>query len=96
MRGEQLARQWHILIFLSTSTQGKRLGQIAEEVECGERNVRRDLEALANAGFAIYAEKLGQTTVWKMSDIMRATPPIPLTTAEIIAMLLAESEQVGS
>lgn len=96
MRGDQLSRQWRILLYLSNSTTGRRLKQIAEEAECSERNVRRDILALQNAGFAIYQDKIGQSTVWKMSDAFRQNPPLPLTTVEIIALLLAETELRGS
>lgn len=96
MRGDQLSRQWRLLLYLSNSAQGKRLKQIAEEVECSERNARRDIVALQAAGFAIYSEKVGQSTVWKMSDAFRQNPPIPLSTVEIIALLLAESELRGA
>ncbi len=96
MRGEQLARQWRILMYLGNSQLGKRLSQIAEEVECSERNVRRDLVALEEAGFGVYREKLGQSTVWKSTEAFRSNPPIPLTPMEIIAILLAETELRGS
>lgn len=96
MRGDQLARQWRILMYLSNSMMGRRLNQIAEEAECSERNVRRDIEALQAAGFAIYSEKLGQSTVWKMPEAFRQNPPLPLTLMEIFALLLAETELRGS
>jgi len=92
MRGDQLARQWHILQFLSNSSQGRHLNKIADEVGCSPRNVRRDLLALQEAGFSIYQEKQGQTTLWKMSDSFNSNPPIPLTLMEIVALLLVETE----
>ncbi len=96
MRGDQLARQWRILVFLSNSMLGRRLSQISEEAECSERNARRDLDALMAAGFPIYTDKVGQTTVWKMSETLSSNPPIPLTTSEMIALLLAETELCNS
>lgn len=96
MRGDQLTRQWRLLMYLSNSVQGRRLKQIAEEIECSERNVRRDIVALQAAGFAIYSEKLGQTTVWKMPEALQRNSPLPLTTMEIFALLMAETELSGS
>lgn len=96
MRGDQLTRQWRLLMYLSNSVHGRRLAQIAEEIECSERNVRRDIVALQAAGFAIYSEKLGQTTVWKMPEALQGHSPLPLTTMEIFALLLAETELSGS
>ncbi len=96
MRGEQLARQWRILMYLENSMYGRRLNQIAEEAECSERNVRRDLAALQAAGFAIYSEKVGQSTVWKVAESVRQHTPLPLTPTELFAIMLAETEFRGS
>jgi len=75
---------------------GRRLQEIAQEVECSERNVRRDIFALQHAGFAIYQDKAGQSSLWKMPDAFNQNPPIPLTALEVLAMLLAETELRGS
>lgn len=96
MRGDQLARQWRILMYLANSMMGRRLSQIAEEAECSERNVRRDLAALQAAGFAIYSEKVGQSTVWKVAESVRQHAPLPLTPTELFAIMLAETELRGS
>jgi predicted DNA-binding transcriptional regulator YafY len=92
VRGEQLARQWRILQYLSNNSRGRHIDQIANEVGCSPRNVRRDLLALQEAGFGLYTEKHGQTTLWKTSDAFSNNPPIPLTLMEIVALLLAETE----
>lgn len=92
MRGEQLARQWHILQYLSNSHNGRHIDQIAAEVGCSSRSVRRDIVALQEAGFGIYSEKTGQSTRYKISDAIANNPPIPLTLMEIVALLMAEAE----
>lgn len=92
MRGEQLARQWRILMFLYNSRRGRHLSEIAEYVQTSDRNIRRDLNALREAGFFIDTEKAGQSTLWKVSDVTQSTPPIPLTMREIITLILIDAE----
>ena len=92
MRGDQLTRQWVILMHLSNSTNGKLIEQIAREAGCGTRTARRDILALQRAGFAIYTEKQGQSTLWKTSDEFRKVPPIPITLPETVALLLIHAQ----
>jgi len=57
-RGDQLARQWRIIQTLVSSKHGKAVADLVKEENCHPRTIYRDLEALQEAGFPIYSERL--------------------------------------
>jgi predicted DNA-binding transcriptional regulator YafY len=84
-RGEQLARQWKILQYLSLSRYGKSVQELADHLECRTRTIYRDLNALYDAGFPVYSEKINHKNLWTTDDTSRQ-PPIPFTLQELMAL----------
>ena len=85
-RGDQLSRQWKIIQALTNTRQGKSAAQLAAELDCHSRTVYRDLEALQDAGFPLFTERINGKTHWAMVDSGRSQPPIPLSLTELMAL----------
>jgi predicted DNA-binding transcriptional regulator YafY len=86
MRGTQLARQWKIIRILETRKRGITGGELAVELEVPLRTVYRDLDAIQEAGFPVYTEKVGKNSYWKLLDTFRKDFPLPLTATELMAL----------
>ena len=71
-RGDQLARQWKIFQTLVTSRHGKSVRDLAKNLDCHQRTVYRDLEALEAAGFPIYTENSNGKNRWLLMDSARS------------------------
>ncbi|MCP4161731.1 MAG: transcriptional regulator [Deltaproteobacteria bacterium] len=67
-RGDQLGRQWKILQKISSARNGKAVAELISELECQRRTVYRDIEALQNAGFPLYNEKVDGRNIWFVLD----------------------------
>ena len=85
-RGDQLARQWRILQSLIASHRGKTAADLARELEYHWRTVYRDLEALQQAGFPIFTDRVEGKNLWRMLDSARHSIPIPLNLTELMAL----------
>ncbi len=85
-RGDQLARQWRILQSLIASRRGKTAADLARELEYHWRTVYRDLEALQQAGFPIFTDRVEGKNLWRMLDSARHSIPIPLNLTELMAL----------
>ncbi len=89
MRGIQMARQWKILRLLESRSQGVSLNELAAEFDVSLRTIYRDMDALQDAGFPLYAEKEGKNAVWKLVESFRKHFPLPLTDPELMALSLS-------
>ena len=87
-RGNQLARQWQLLQLLG-SAGGLAVDDAAHRLGCAVRTVWRDLGVLQEAGFPIYDEREGRRGLWKMEASFRDRLPIPLSLAEVVALLVS-------
>ena len=58
MRGDQLARQWRILRLIEASGSGLTVAEISDREGISLRTAYRDLEALQEAGFPLYNERI--------------------------------------
>ena len=85
-RGDQLARQWRIIQTLVSSKHGKTVADLVKEENCHPRTIYRDLEALQEAGFPIYSERLDGKGVWSVVDEYKHMLPVPLTLTELMAL----------
>jgi predicted DNA-binding transcriptional regulator YafY len=85
-RGDQLARQWKIFQTLVTSRYGKSVSALAGDLDCHQRTVYRDLNALEVAGFPIYTENVNGRKIWCLLDSARNPMPIPFSLPELMAL----------
>ncbi len=67
-RNAEVIRQWNVLRTVEASRLGVTLGELATTAGVTTRTIRRDLEALQQAGFTLFDEKRDGQTVWKISD----------------------------
>jgi predicted DNA-binding transcriptional regulator YafY len=86
MRGTQLARQWKIIKMMESRKMGVTGIDLAHELETPLRTVYRDLEAIQDAGFPVYAEKEGKSSYWKLVDTFKKDLPLPFTATELMAL----------
>lgn len=88
MRGDQLARQWRILISIEASGQGLTVAEIAQNEGIGVRTAYRDLEALQEAGFPLFYEKVERVNRWAFVDTYKFQVPQPFTMTELLSLHL--------
>ncbi len=85
-RGDQLARQWKIIETLISAHGGKSAAHLAEELDCNNRTVYRDLDALQAAGFPLYTEWVDGKSLWSILDTLKHHIPIPFSLTELMAL----------
>jgi predicted DNA-binding transcriptional regulator YafY len=65
-RNAELVRQWEILRDIDSARTGIGIARLAENRDVHPRTIRRDLDALARAGFPVFDEKVNGTSMWKL------------------------------
>ncbi|MFC1834257.1 helix-turn-helix transcriptional regulator, partial [Thermodesulfobacteriota bacterium] len=60
--------------------------KISSELEVPIRTIYRDLEALLEAGFPLFNEKIETVSHWKLVEGFEANLPLPLTTTELMSL----------
>ena len=88
MRGDQLARQWRLLRRLEAAKYGLTVAELAAEEGVSLRTAYRDLEALQEAGFPLYAEKVDKAQRWAFVDTYKFQLPQPFSLTELMALHL--------
>jgi len=86
VRGNQVTRQWRLVRSLSATTRGKSIPDLQRELEVTSRTVRRDLEALEQAGFPLISETRRGEVLWRFIDGYQPESPVALTTDELMAL----------
>ena len=86
MRGNQVTRQWRLVRLLSATTRGRSIPNLQRELEVTSRTVRRDLEALEQAGFPLISESRSGEVLWRFIDGYQPESPVALTTDELMAL----------
>ena len=86
MRGDQLARQWRIIRAIEVAKHGLTVAELAAIEEASVRTVYRDLEALHEAGFPIYSEKVDRVNKWFLVDTYSFKVPPPFTLTELMSL----------
>jgi predicted DNA-binding transcriptional regulator YafY len=86
MRGNQLARQWRIIRLIESRKRGITGGELADELEVPLRTVYRDLDAIQQAGFPLYTDRIGKNVYWKVVETFKKDFPFPLTATELMAL----------
>ncbi len=90
MRGDRLARQWLILQMLLKHRRGITAADLAKELGWTVRSIYRDLDSLQKAGFPLYTEREGRNSRWALVDGFRHATSIPFTSAELMALGIAQ------
>lgn len=85
-RGDQLARQWKIFQTLVTSKYGKSVANLAKNLDCHQRTVYRDLNALEAAGFPLYTENVNGKNLWCLLDSAKKPMPMTFKLPELMAL----------
>jgi predicted DNA-binding transcriptional regulator YafY len=85
-RGKEIVRLLKILRNLEAGRTNT-IPKLAIELECTERTVRRDLDALQRAGFPIYDERVNGTTFWRLDiKVPKGLERTSLTFSELCAL----------
>lgn len=71
MRGDTFVRHWKVLLKISAS-QGIRVKDLAEDIECSARKIYRDIEVLQRVGFPLYSEKDSEHPTRKVWRLMKS------------------------
>jgi predicted DNA-binding transcriptional regulator YafY len=66
-RSAEIVRQWEVLRALEASRVGETIRSLAAKRGVSTRTIRRDLQALEQAGFPLYDDRSGGATRWKLS-----------------------------
>lgn len=93
-RHGEIVRQWRILLALEGSTRGMTLADIREAAGDGvtERTIRRDLDALGQAGFPIDAARTDGVTRYSLDrEIYRGLSAAGFTLPELCALYLSRT-----
>jgi len=67
-RNAELIRQWEILREIDGARNGVAIAKLAGTRKVHQRTIRRDIQALCDAGFPLYDEKINGTSMWKLTD----------------------------
>jgi predicted DNA-binding transcriptional regulator YafY len=90
MRNAEVIRQWKILKRIEagryTST-----ADLAEEHEVTERTIRRDIEALQEAGFPLYDERSDGRKVWRLIEGYKQRLTQTFTLSELAALYFGKN-----
>src|ERR1700758_1862398 len=86
VRGNQVTRQWRLVRLLSGTTRGRSIPDLHRKLDVTSRTVRRDLEALEQAGFPLISETRGGEVLWRFIDGYQPESPVALTSDELMAL----------
>lgn len=96
MRNAEVIRQWQILRHVESHRTGVTIHELAEFTGVTTRTIRRDLQALQEAGFAIFDEgEENETKRWKLDSQPFRGVQEGLTVADVAALYLSRSVVQG-
>lgn len=93
-RHGEIVRQWRLLVALESASRGLTLAQLRDAAPDAvtERTIRRDLEALTQAGFPIESARRDQKTVFRLNrDAFRGVAAAGFTLPELCALYFSRS-----
>lgn len=91
-RNSELVRQWEVLRDVDSARTGIGIAKLAQLRGVHPRTIRRDLEALARAGFPIYDDRINGSSMWKLTARpFRGLEQMGLSTIELCAMYFART-----
>lgn len=88
-RHGEIVRQWRILLALEGAAHGMTLAEIQEAAGEGvsDRTIRRDLDALGQAGFPVEADKRDGKTIFLLNrDVFRGVAAAGFSLSELCAL----------
>ena len=92
MRNAEVIRQWQILREIEARRTGVTIHELAGMVNVTTRTIRRDLQALQEAGFAVYDEgEENETKRWRLEVQPFRTVQEGLSVADVAALYLSRS-----
>ena len=92
MRNAEVIRQWQILRQIESARAGVTIHELADHAGVTTRTIRRDLQALQEAGFAIYDEgEEHDTKRWKLDTAPFRSVEAGLGVRDVAALYLSRS-----
>lgn len=92
MRNSELIRQWKILQSIDGTPTGVSVRRLATKHSVHQRTIRRDIEALEQAGFPIYCDRENGTALYKFNTRpFRRLEKTGLSLAEMCALYMSRS-----
>src|SRR6187399_748217 len=92
MRNAEVIRQWQILREVEQRRGGITIHELASQVKVSTRTIRRDLQALQYAGFALYDEgEENETKRWRLDGVAFRGVQDGLSVADVAALYLSQS-----
>ena len=92
MRNAEVIRQWQILREVESHRTGVTIHELAGRVKVSTRTIRRDLQALQEAGFAVYDEGAeNETKRWKLEVQPFRSVQEGLSVTDVAALYLSRS-----
>lgn len=92
MRNAEVIRQWQILKAVEAARTGVTIHELADQVGVSTRTIRRDLQALQEAGFALFDEGGEHDTKrWKLEAQPFRTVQEGLAVEDVAALFLSRS-----
>ena len=96
MRNAEVIRQWQILREIETRRTGVTIHELADQVGVSTRTIRRDLQALQEAGFAVYDEgEENETKRWRLDGAPFRAVQDGLAVADVAALYLSRAVVEG-
>jgi predicted DNA-binding transcriptional regulator YafY len=96
MRNAEVIRQWQILREIEVKRTGVTIHDLAALVRVSTRTIRRDLQALQEAGFAVYDEgEENETKRWRLDGAPFRAVEDGLTVADVAALYLSRAVLEG-
>jgi predicted DNA-binding transcriptional regulator YafY len=96
MRNAEVIRQWQILRDIETRRSGVTIHELASLVSVSTRTIRRDLQALQEAGFAVYDEgEENETKRWRLDGAPFKAVQDGLSVSDVAALYLSRTVVEG-
>jgi len=91
-RNSEMVRQWEILRDVDSARTGIGVGKLAALRHVHQRTIRRDIQALCDAGFPLYDEKVNGTSMWKLrARPFRGLEDTGLSVTELCALYFSRT-----
>ena len=96
MRNAEVIRQWQILREVESRRTGVTIHELANKVQVSTRTIRRDLQALQEAGFAVYDEgEENETKRWRLDASPFRAVQEGLSVGDVAALYLSRTVVEG-